>query len=388
MNVISKLYDNRIKSTNVLIEITIGDYIKIARQILNNNPYQRRKIKTSSTVYSLLRDDLKSGCIIPPIVLALDNEVNIDSTYDEILKIIEENVSRSLILDGLQRTNNIIEVEDELLKNSSSDILEKYYKYNLRCEFYLGINKVGVLYRMLTLNTGQTPMTLRQQIEILYSDLIDVKVNGIKLIREVDDKPVKVKGEYSFRDAIEGFTSYLVRDYLSFDRLDLLENVKSLEKLSKETQGHDLFKQYLESYDKLINVLIEKTNDWHYSEELTEFKLTGEPFGKDTDSFFNKSQVMTGFGAAIAFLTDNKLINGFNDIPNYIDDIKIVDSDKSMNALAYRLDEIRKKSTKIGNAQRAYFFYFFRELFNTEGDYYLNFDEVIENAYTKYKLNS
>ena len=48
------------------------------------------------------------------------------------------------------------------------------------------------------------------------------------------------------------------------------------------------------------------------------------------------------------------------------------------------LDIIRNTSKKIGNAQRMYFQYFFRELFNKDGDSFLDLEKAVSNGYEKY----
>ncbi len=392
MEIISILEDKRIKSINILTEFTIQEYLKTADDIIRNNPFQRKRVKSSSTVYSLLRDDLKLGCIIPPIVLALNK--NIDETRGirdlgktELEKYITENLKDALILDGLQRTYNIIDANDELEKTGDTEGLINYHNNKIRCEFYLGIDKIGILYRMLTLNTGQTPMSLRHQIEILYSDYLKQNINGITLFREIDEKVARTTGQYSFKEVIEGFTSYLLRDYLTFDRSDILENIKSLEKLSKENQGLDIFTNFIQAYHTFQLKMVDVLKNWKFQEEAFEYNLSTAPFGKDAISIFNKSQTMTGFGAAIGFLKDQELSSLEKTLAD-ISKIKFdVSTESTMDDLLYKLDEIRKNASKIGNAQRAYFYYFFRELFNENGDSYLSISLSIENAYKRYRQN-
>ena len=55
-----------------------------------------------------------------------------------------------------------------------------------------------------------------------------------------------------------------------------------------------------------------------------------------------------------------------------------------MMELLAKLDSIKSSSKKIGNAQRMFFQYFFRELFNTESDSYLNLEDAVQNGYNKY----
>lgn len=391
MDIISVLVDHRINAANVLAEFSIGEYLKSADSMISNNPFQRKTVKSSGTVYSLLRDDLKQGCIIPPIVLALNVdplEGKSSTNEKEIYKAhIESHIKEAIILDGLQRTNNIIDANDELIKAKNSEALERYQNYKIRVEIYFGINKIGILYRMLTLNTGQTPMSIRHQIEILYSDYLKHATNGIRLIREIDNGS-KGFSRYSFKDIIEGLTSYLMRDYLTFDRGDLLENIKSLEKLSKENQGADIFKSYLELFHSFLEQMRTVLDNWEYKEGESEYTLTSTPFGKDALAIFSKSQVMTGLGAAIAFLKDRELTD-FSKIKSDIEQLKF--DGNPVNAIYYmlsKLDDLKVNAAKIGNAQREYFYYFFRELFNPEGDSYLSIDRSVESAFKRFRQNN
>ena len=49
-----------------------------------------------------------------------------------------------------------------------------------------------------------------------------------------------------------------------------------------------------------------------------------------------------------------------------------------------KLNEIKTSAKKIGNAQRMYFHYFFRELLNGDSDSYMDLTAAVENGYRKY----
>lgn len=49
-----------------------------------------------------------------------------------------------------------------------------------------------------------------------------------------------------------------------------------------------------------------------------------------------------------------------------------------------KFDKIKQTSKKIGNGQRMFIQYFFRELFNKESDSYLNLYAAVNNGYQKY----
>ncbi|MEW6526410.1 MAG: hypothetical protein AB1444_07090 [Spirochaetota bacterium] len=392
MNLIHKLYDKKVKAFNLLFEINLNDYLAIADKIFKKNQFQRRRVKSSSTVYSLLKQDLMVGCIIPPIVLALskqdkkitEEEIN-KYAEKELANVIIENIESLIILDGLQRTYTIKDLFSELKSKGDQDTLEKVKKHLIRIEIYFGIDKLGILYRMLTLNTGQTPMSLRHQIEILYSDYLNTNIEGIKLLLEAEDTTPQKFGEYKFKDIIEGFNSYIDRDYLTIDRNDVLENIKTLEKLSKENQDRDLFKDYLLIYHNLVKILIEKSNKWEYNEnDFKESPLSGQPFGKNAQKIFTKPQVMTGFGSAIGKLVDFNLINYLSDIYELIKNINISNPQETLNSLILKLDKIRTTAKKIGNDQRMFFHFLFRELFDKKGEAFLNLDKAIEEAFNTY----
>ncbi len=242
MDILSRIEDKRITSWNIFVEITIGDYLEFAMDILENNDMQRKKVKSSKSVYSLLNTDLKRGCVILPLVLALTESGIIDekTTSDKMQEYISANPQNLVILDGLQRTYTLIAAKEELEKENDSKALSNFLNQKLRLEIYTGINKFGILYRMLTLNTGQTPMSTRHQIEILYKNLVDTDIDGIRLVTETEGKVKPSIYELKFKDAVEGFHSYIYRDELPIDRQDLLDNIKMLENLSRENTQIDL----------------------------------------------------------------------------------------------------------------------------------------------------
>lgn len=390
MKVASKIEDGRIDAVNVLFEVTIQDYLNVAKDIIKNNEFQRKRVRSSSTIYALLKKDLRSNCTIPPIVLAIKSEklqakISIDEVTDELIQDLfkPENL---IILDGLQRTYTLIDLETELQKESDEENTKRVMSNKLRVEIYLGINKIAILYRMLTLNTGQTPMSIRHQIEILYSDYIDNQIDGIELFKESDSKKITKIGQYQFKDVIEGFNSYLDRDELGINRTDLLENIKNLEKLSEENSNSDLFVDYIKTYNKFLSKISELTNDWQYiNEDNSDEEEKESLFGRSVLQIFSKPQTLSAFGASIGKLKDKNVINGFDEIDKIIESLKITtDIDSTMKNLLKKLNEIKIDSKKIGVSQRAYFTQFFRELFNKNSDSYESLNESIESGYQKY----
>ena len=74
MELLSIIQDGLLNANNALLQMTVGEYLDIGLRILKNNQYQRKRVSRSSSIYSLLGNDLKRCCTIPTIVLALTDE--------------------------------------------------------------------------------------------------------------------------------------------------------------------------------------------------------------------------------------------------------------------------------------------------------------------------
>src|SRR6185369_3182874 len=305
MNIISKLFDRRINAKNVQVEILASEYIEIAKKILKNNDFQRKRVKHSGSIYSLLKADILEGCLIPPIVLALQVEemTNLETIDNDFInRVFENNTDDLLILDGLQRTYSLLDVHAEHA--------EKLKEYVIRLEIYFNIRETGVLYRMLTLNAGQTPMSLRHQIEILYSNYADKKIGEVNVIRQTDESAKKNVTDYNYVDLIDGYNSYLERNESPIDRFSLLEIVQSIGKISADDSDKNSFSKFTTTYYSIVKHIQNEANDWTFPNKEddipVEYRIQGTPFGSTPYKIFNRTQSLTGFGAAIGSLIDQK----------------------------------------------------------------------------------
>lgn len=382
MKAISQIKDGRIDAWNFLLEISIDEYLNLVNDVIDKNDFQRKRVRSSKTVYALLKEDLKLGCIIPPLVIALSNTAKTDLNMGNISSYVIENKKDLLILDGLQRTLTIKDLLNELSEDSIA--LDKVKNHKIRLELYVGINRLSILYRMLTLNTGQTPMTLRQQIEMLYMDYLEQqKIPYVSLIRETDSKTARKFGEYNFHEIIDGFNAYLDREPSPMVRSDILDNIKSLEKLSKENQNIDLFESYIQAYHKLLEKILNLSPD-----DVTlpdEYIEKNDIFDKTASRIFRKPQVMSGFGAALGKLIDFEVIENIDSSVSLIENLVITDANEFLEKINKYLAEIKKKSKKIGTSQREFFMIYFRILFNKGTDSYLNLTDTCDAAYKKYE---
>ncbi|WP_269997960.1 hypothetical protein [Arthrobacter sp. B2a2-09] len=350
---------------------------------LGKNEFQRRRVSSSKTVYSLLKDDMRRGCVIPPLVLALTEAGQGVTGLDdiELEALIINNASRLVILDGLQRTHTIIDLLQEVARvpDNGGEFPEE--DTPVRVEIYLGLNRLGILYRMLTLNTGQTPMSLRQQIEMLYLDYQDLDP-GIQLVKEADNRMATKLHEYNFKDVVEGFNAYLNRDELPIDRAGLLENIRSLEKLSKENQDSDIFRKYVTTLDRFTSHAVSLAGEAQLSPEQLE---DVSPFGRNTAQIFKKPQAMSGLGSALGKLIDRGVLESLDHATRVIPKIHLDDGEDFLLEINRSLTWLKNNTSKIGNAQRTFFTYYFREILNQDTDSYLDMRAAAESALRKYQ---
>ncbi|MDP4005777.1 hypothetical protein [Methylobacterium sp. NEAU K] len=376
---------------NVGAELSIGEYLRIAPAILSKNEYQRKRVKSSGT-YELLRKDLIEGCVMPPIILAVTSAygselenlvrraiIEQDSFTDwaSIFAFIERAAQDGelLILDGLQRTLTIEGIGTDKDGGISKEKISEFFGHKIRVEIYVGLSKTGILYRMLTLNTGQTPMSFRHQLEILYYDYIDNNAlpDGISILKEVDEKRARGVGRYKYADVVDMFYAYSTGTPMPYDKQALvgeLREINFLESYRYKADADDM-QHLLEVYNHLIKIIDSRAGDW--TAESQEDGGLIRPFGSNVCSILARPQPMAGFGAECKRLIKVGAVPEISTIDAAIEELRFSeDPSTSLNQLLLILDQIAKKAKRIGDAQRAYFQFAFRAMLLPSSDAYLD----------------
>ena len=387
MKLLSIINDGLLNANNILFEMTVREYLDIGLRILKNNQYQRKRVSRSSSIYSLLGNDLKRCCTIPTIVLALTDESKHDvlknGMSSEQLKDVFESEDL-IILDGLQRTYTLRDVRYELEHGLGQKVDPNIFlNHTLRVEVYCGLSKTGILYRMLTLNTGQTPMSKRHEIEILYSSYRERNIDGISFNTQADPEKEPGIDVYDFDNAIEGFNSFLDSDESPMDRFDILDVIQRMEKVTEDNYRMDLFVHYIKLYNKFAHHVDEQTNHWVLGND--EKNDLGSTYAKDVPCFFNKAQTMSAFGAALGKIISDKSDRGFGNVTDRILNVRFSEiPQQDMLKMMRNLKEVREGAKKIGVSQRLFLKYFFLNLFTEGTETYLIFKSSIEKAKQDY----
>lgn len=166
--------------------------------------------------YSRLEDDLLKGCIMPPITLAFVGLKSKNLTLVEIQTLINKKISKAFILDGLQRMRTLERAAKR--KDALLNIKRPLFVNILMCD---SMDKL--LYRMITLNNGQKPMTARHQIEIVASNVYDFSSLNISIQTEKANSKESLRGAFKQADFIKAYLAYLSKS-INIDNARIIED--------------------------------------------------------------------------------------------------------------------------------------------------------------------
>ena len=299
-------YDNRIDNFMVSARADYEWYLQKTQGSEENLAIQRDIIKGSKP-YKNLRADLKMGCILPTIVLAIHSiDVSVTDKYDPNdafirasrvdLDFLQEAIANTTpshvdIVDGLQRTNALRQTLDELDESERPAFLRR----SLRLEIWVNIAFFPLAYRMLLLNAGQRPMSMKHQIDILSGglakDLQDLP--GLEVIRLKDHKRRVKAGQFHLSTLAQAFQAWMQRSP-NVDRTNLVVETMVVDE-ALESLGIDL-----------------SDNDGNQRDGFRQFVdwllRLDQALGDEKNRFFANDTVVLGFAAAIGFAHKNETL--------------------------------------------------------------------------------
>lgn len=139
---------------------------------------------------------------MPPITIAfVDRRARNILARGDFEEFVNENISSAYILDGMQRLNTLSAASKIEGFDSSSGIY---------VTIIVAASQDKLLYRMITLNNGQRPMTPRHQIEILTAEMFDFTVlENISVQTEKERADKVVRGAFNVGDISKGYLAFL-----------------------------------------------------------------------------------------------------------------------------------------------------------------------------------
>ena len=252
LNVLDGMIDNKSSCISYLLSISLHDYISLSKPAYENEGAidgQRTKLTSKSAIRirEQMSNDFAMGAVLPAVVIGIvDDDIDISEHISKSINengeffrsYIEQHKDKLCIIDGMQRTTAMLEA---LVKKPNLDPI-------IRIELWVSKSISQLIYRMLVLNTGQVPWTIRRQLEVVLQPiLVYLKENlhDVDIITSNESSRRSNSGEFQAHRIIESFLIFGTRtekvsskDIISdeYTKLDFIESSSKTEILGTFTQ--------------------------------------------------------------------------------------------------------------------------------------------------------
>ena len=256
LKVIGLARDLRTSTPVVYAQLPLSEYLEVVGDEFENFSIQRRK--ENHKAYQRLKLDIKAGALLPSITLAVKPDKVADIT--PLFEAAEQNdramedLARALgqhgnvdILDGLQRTY--------IMTDLKKDGHEFVRGQKVLVEFWLEADLKKLIYRIIILNAGQKPMSIRHQLELLFMSLktsVEQSIEGLEIYTERDNTRRRRARKFPLSAIVSGYQAYITSSSeLHKDNVIANQLIASNALDSSEEEISDQFTKfrcYLEKY--------------------------------------------------------------------------------------------------------------------------------------------
>ncbi|TPW24270.1 hypothetical protein FH712_09960 [Marinobacter nauticus] len=185
---------------------------------------------------------------MPPITIAfVDKKKNDLSKQKDFEKYVNDNIDNGYILDGIQRLNTL----NAAAKDENFDRDRSLY-----VNVIVSNSQDKLLYRMITLNNGQKPMTPRHQIEILTSEMFDFSGLRNMSVQTEKERAEKIhRGAFNLGDISKAYLGFLTgnvnneNNKIIDEKMDEILVSRVLD--SRETTSEISFEEIISEVDRL-----------------------------------------------------------------------------------------------------------------------------------------
>lgn len=359
LKVIGHTQDLRTGTYVIYAQASINSYLDLVGSGFDEFEIQRRRVHHKA--YERMKADIIDGTLLPPITLAVKKDhisryLSNLSNEAELEKILST-PHQVNILDGLQRTHILSDIREqghELRPNQT-----------LLLEFWLESNVNNLIYRIIVLNSGQKPMSMRHQIELLFSatkESLREMIPNIEIFTERDEARRTRAEKFSLERLAISYYAYITKS-TEINKENLIAQKILEDKILEE--GEEALG---EKFSKFVRYL----GDFCRLDREV-FRI----YPSDTSTWFGSENFMIAFFAAVSsFSTDeskegrveeaiNKLYNSLaaasagEDILGYDQYMSVVQGFPS-------------RKTNVGYATRRLLLNVFKEFFRERGDEEIN----------------
>jgi len=312
ITILGSAVDVRTGTPVVYTQMTIPDYLTIVGKRFEDFHLQRRREKHKA--YGRLEADIRDGALLPSITLAVKPErvTEIMPAYDEYrgdparggaLAAALNRTGTVDILDGLQRTYIMRDLSDQ----------GETFKPDQRIlvEFWLERDLHNLIYRIIVLNAGQKPMSIRHQLELLFASLqesILKRLPGVEIYLERDNMRRTKPKKFAFDVVVTAYQA-MITGSPEIQKANVVANELM------ESSALDLGEEGVsEQFDRFVEMLRRYVEFDEHAARIYEGGLTiadvdddanpgggtGQKVAAGVGNWFATGNVMAAFFAAVA----------------------------------------------------------------------------------------
>ena len=364
LKILSSTKDLRTQTYVLYAQISITDYLNLVGADFDRFEIQRPR--QNYKAYTRMQKDIENGALLPPITLAIN-----PSEVTEYIDLWEAKNNAALIaklydskniyiLDGLQRTYIINDLHESSVKFKRGQ--------KLMLEIWLEQEIKHLIYRLIVLNAGQKPMSMRHQVELLFMTMqgkLTDEIPNLEILKEKDETRRSGAKKFPFDRIVTSYYCFLSkspeekRENLVVQQMNELEIFNSDEESLSESFFD--FTRYFKTYvmlDQEVYRVYDKFSDSQI---------------KSPKNWLAEDNVINSFFAAIAQTSTNLKLSKRVDkaIKRLLAELKSSKNNADPLALL-TLSKIRhginSRKENVGFATRRLLTNGFKEFFREEGE--------------------
>ncbi|WFP50301.1 hypothetical protein PL263_19690 [Methylomonas sp. EFPC3] len=372
------LEDRRTNCLSCIYTTTVNEYLTLVESVYSDRgglAGQRAPLKTKTgiRIRNRMVNDIKVGAILPPMVIGavltesqFSTAKNIQSDEDMSDFINKVNKDDLSIIDGMQRTTAILEA------NKDGQISS----HPIRIEIWLSSHIDELIYRMLVLNTGQVPWDMKRQLETIYKPIlteIEKEVPNINILF-IDEKERRNRtdaGQYLSERLIEYFLAFSSRKTDVDIKERVAEDFARMD-ATEATASKSFLPRFISSLKNMAKL------DEAFTKLTSSANSIGERFESGRDIFASAPAGIGFIAAASVYIfgppgfsyDDNDADNKTNTLSTNIENLVNVLNQKNLAELdsflelSFLNEKLSRRSGKIGEFERDFFFKAFSTLFS------------------------
>jgi hypothetical protein len=357
--------DKRTSTPVIYAQVPIVEFLPLVGSEFESFSIQRRREKHKA--YDRMKKDIVDGALLPSITLAVKPErvpdlrpLHASADFDQLASRLSQ-PGQVNILDGLQRTYIIKDLVDE-----GTDLNPHQ---TLHLEFWLEDDINNLVYRIIVLNAGQKPMSMRHQIELLFSTLkqkLEDEINGLEIYRERDQTRRRSPRKFALDRLSAAYQSYITKSpEVSRENIVAQQIVEANAMDASEEQLTSEFNSFVQLLNQYCRLDDEVCRVYPERDDSSEMPTGANWFGSDNvlQAFFAAhSQYVSGD------IQKQRAEAGLDKILDHLMRSSPEDDPLGLRRLLEIQKGLSPRKVNIGTGTRKLLTNGFKELFRGEGD--------------------